>query len=87
MGIFRRPESRFWWIYLEPTKRKIATKIPIGHGGTRAERAAFKRTAQTLYFALMLEFVDLDADRVLARAIDLLERRVSGETPAVPRLP
>jgi hypothetical protein len=66
MGVFQRPESRFWWIYLEPLKRKIATKIPIGR--TAAQQRKSRRLAEDLYYSRMWDLARKDLGR------DLLER-------------
>ena len=68
MGIFKRPDSPYWWLYFETTKRKERTNILV-HG--RAE----KREAQVRYFARMLEYAEEDTNVLLARAIGLLVRR------------
>jgi len=68
MGIFTRPDSPYWWIYLEGPRRRIRTKILVR--GRAEERAATAR-----YCALMLAEADEETDVLLARAIELLRRR------------
>lgn len=55
MGLYRRADSRFWWMALErPGHQPIreSTKIPLD-GGTQEETRANKRTAQHVYAARM----------------------------------
>lgn len=61
MGVFTRPDSPFFWIWLEgapPGTPKINTKIPIGK--TPALRKANRELAEQVYSALM---GDLARDR------------------------
>ena len=68
MGIFKRPDSPYWWIWLEGAKRKERTNIRIRG---RAE----KREAEERYFALMLDQAEADTDALLVQAIVRLQRR------------
>jgi len=56
MGIYQRADSKFWWLYLEPTKERVRTDIPIG--GTSAQKADTKRLAKELYLRRMVEIAD-----------------------------
>ena len=29
-GVFRRADSKFWWLFLESDRRKVRTNIPVG---------------------------------------------------------
>ena len=53
MGIFTRPESPYWWMYLEVIKRKESTHIAIGR--TVTQRRDSKRQAEELYYRRMSE--------------------------------
>lgn len=48
MGVYQRPDSRFWWIWLEHTKPPIrfCSKIPIGSKYARTDSRA---QAETIY--------------------------------------
>lgn len=52
MGIFRRSDSKFWWMFLETEKRKERTNIPVGR--TREEQSASRRRAEQEYHRRML---------------------------------
>lgn len=55
MGIFKRPDSRFWWLALErPKQRPIreATRIPVD-GGTTSQTKLNQQLAQEAYAARM----------------------------------
>jgi integrase len=56
MGIFKRPDSQYWWIFLETTKQKERTAILLGD--TIAQRADAKRLAKDAYQRRMLEIAD-----------------------------
>jgi len=53
LGVFTRPDSPWWWLYLETTKRKERTKIKIGQ--TTAQRHDSRRLANELYHQRMNE--------------------------------
>jgi integrase len=53
MAPFRRDNSPFWYIYLPPTKKKIATDILVGT--TPEQRKASELAAGALYYKLMRE--------------------------------
>jgi hypothetical protein len=65
MGIFTRPDSPFWWLYLETTKRRERTKILVDRGAPANRQAAARRAAEARYAARMLELAVQDTDRVL----------------------
>ena len=44
MGVFKRPDSPYWWLYLETTKQRERT--PILLGDTISQRADAKRLAE-----------------------------------------
>lgn len=48
MGIYRRADSKFWWMLVEPTGQRSSTKIPID-GGSPAQNRELKRQALELY--------------------------------------
>lgn len=68
MGIFKRPDSPYWWIFLEGSRRKVSTNI-------RINRRAEKREAQERYLALMLEQAEDETDAILVKVMVLLQRR------------
>lgn len=51
MGVFSRPDSKYWWIYLETTKRKERTKYVIGT--TVPQRKASRALADAYYHQQM----------------------------------
>lgn len=65
MGIFQRPDSRFWWLYLEPTKRREKTNILVDRRAPANRQAAARRAAEARYAARMLELAAQDTDRLL----------------------
>lgn len=53
MSVYERDDSKFWWLYLETTKRKERTEIPVGD--TRQQRTDSRRLAEALYHKRMAE--------------------------------
>lgn len=53
MGVYKRRDSRFWWLHLETTKRKEATKILLGE--TISHRRDNKALALEVYHQRMRE--------------------------------
>ncbi|HVZ20239.1 MAG TPA: tyrosine-type recombinase/integrase, partial [Vicinamibacterales bacterium] len=53
MGIFTRPESPYWWLYLETTRRKEKTQILVGE--TTAQKRMSRTAALERYHQRMLE--------------------------------
>jgi hypothetical protein len=53
MGIFTRPDSPYWWLFLETTKQKEKTEIRIGE--TTAQRKDSRRVATDRYHQRMNE--------------------------------
>jgi len=53
MGIYTRPESPYWWLYLETTKQKEKTDIPVGL--TTIQRRDSKKLALDRYHQRMNE--------------------------------
>lgn len=53
MGIYNRPDSSYWWLYLETTKRKERTEFLIGE--TTAQRHDSKKLALDRYHQRMNE--------------------------------
>lgn len=53
MGVFQRPGTRYWWLYLETGKRREATKIVVGT--TVAQRRDSRRIAEDRYHQRMSE--------------------------------
>jgi len=51
MGVFTRPDSLYWWLYLETTKEKERTDFPVGT--TTAQRKDSRRLAEALYHERM----------------------------------
>lgn len=51
MGVFRRKDSPFWWLYLETTKRRERTAILVGE--TMTQRRDSKLLAQQIYHQRM----------------------------------
>lgn len=53
MGVFRRSDSPVWWLYLETTKVKERTDIPLGT--TTTQRQDSKKLAEERYYQRMSE--------------------------------
>lgn len=56
MSVFSRPDSKYWWLWLETAPKgyqKIRTDILVGF--TKEERKASKNDAEAVYYARMLE--------------------------------
>lgn len=53
MGVYTRPDSPFWWIYLETTRLKEKTDIVIGH--TTTQRKDSRKLADDRYHQRMNE--------------------------------
>lgn len=53
MGVYQRPGTRYWWLYLETGKRREATKIVVGT--TTAQRRESRRLAEDRYHQRMSE--------------------------------
>lgn len=62
MGIFKRPDSQYWWLYLETTKQRERT--PILLGDTATQRADAKRLAKDAYQRRMLELAEQKVKRL-----------------------
>ncbi|HJS76759.1 MAG TPA: tyrosine-type recombinase/integrase [Burkholderiales bacterium] len=62
MGIFKRPDSKYWWLFLETTRQKERTDILIGE--TIAQRQDAKRLANEAYQRRMLEIADKKIKRL-----------------------
>jgi len=62
MGIFKRPDSQYWWLYLETTKQRERT--PILLGDTITQRADAKRLAKDAYQRRMLEVAEQKVKRL-----------------------
>jgi len=56
MSVYTRPDSPYYWLFLEPTKQKENTKIRIGT--TRHEKKDSKTIADALYHKRMLELAN-----------------------------
>jgi len=52
MGVFKRPDSKVWWLYLEPTGQRERTAIVVGE--TTAQRRDSRALALELYHTRML---------------------------------
>jgi len=48
MGIYTRPDSPWWWMWLEGTKLRESTGIPR-HGGSPEQNKELRRQAQAVY--------------------------------------
>jgi hypothetical protein len=53
MGVYARPDSLYWWLYLETSRRREPTKFLVGT--TAALRRDSKRLAEDLYHQRMNE--------------------------------
>jgi integrase len=51
MGIFRKADSKFWWLYLESTKEKIRTTITVGDN--KGQIAESRKAARAEYHKRM----------------------------------
>lgn len=47
MGVYRRPDSTFYWMRLEGTNRRVCTKIPVGGKAQREAAEAVYRATMT----------------------------------------
>jgi integrase len=65
MGIFTRPDSPYWWLFLETTKQKEKTAILVGT--TTAQRKDSKALALDQYHRRMLDLADPEAQQRAAR--------------------
>jgi integrase len=54
MGVYRRPDSPFWWLWLEGTTIRESTRIPVD-GGSPYQQKELRRQAQALYAARMVD--------------------------------
>ena len=57
MGVYTRPDSKFYWLALERPRRRpvrTSTRIPVD-GGTREQTGINKRLAQEAYAASMAD--------------------------------
>jgi len=55
MGVFKRPDSKFWWLWLETAPKghqRVRTDIFIGV--TKAERRESRSDAELVYHAAMV---------------------------------
>ena len=62
MGIFKRPDSPYWWLYLETISARERTPVLIGD--TVAQRADAKRLAKEAYQRRMLELAEQKVKRL-----------------------
>jgi len=62
MGVFKRPDSPYWWLYLESTKTREPTPILLGE--TISQRADAKRLAKDAYQRRMLEVAEQKVKRL-----------------------
>ena len=66
MGLFKRGDSPFHWMHLEPTGKRESTGIPID-GGTVAQTKANAELAQAVYAARMGDLAREKYDLPIAR--------------------
>lgn len=50
MALFTRPDSPFWWYWIEGTTTRKSTRVPIG-GGSAEQNRELKRQARAIYAA------------------------------------
>jgi len=62
MGVFKRPDSQYWWLYLETTKQRERTPILVGE--TATQRADAKRLAKDAYQLRMHELAERKVRRL-----------------------
>ena len=62
MGVFKRPDSKYWWLYLETTRQRERTDILLGD--TIAQRTDAKRLAKEAYQRRMLELAEQKVKRL-----------------------
>ncbi|MEY2873473.1 MAG: hypothetical protein RLZZ373_844 [Pseudomonadota bacterium] len=68
MGLFARPDSPFWWCFLEGTRRKINTRVP--HAALTPEgRKALKAAAESIYHQHMVQLAKARVGLETQRAI------------------
>jgi integrase len=53
MGAYTRPDSKFWWIYLESNSTREPTAIPVGH--TKEQKRLARLAAEARYHRRMVE--------------------------------
>ena len=54
MSLYRHAESRYWWMYLEPTRQRTSTKIPIQAASPEQSRRN-RQMAEALYHRTIAE--------------------------------
>lgn len=52
MGVYRRPDSKYWWLWLETTGQRMKTAFPIGVTATAKKES--RAAAEDAYHAEML---------------------------------
>lgn len=62
MGLYRRQDSPYWWLYLETIKTRERTTILVGE--TIAQRQEAKRLAKEAYQRRMLELAEQQVKRL-----------------------
>lgn len=50
MGVYRRPDSKYWWMLLEGSDRRQSTGVPLS-GGSPAQDRELRRQAEDIYAA------------------------------------
>jgi integrase len=69
VGVFKRPDSKFWWLWLETIKLREATKIPVGE--TVSQKKDNRALAVEVYQQRMRELAShvhrLPVERVAMR--------------------
>jgi integrase len=62
VGVFKRPDSKYWWLYIETTKERERTDILIGE--TVAQRKDAKQLAKDAYQRRMFELAEQKVKRL-----------------------
>ena len=62
MGVFKRRDSKYWWLYLETTGQRERTSILLGE--TIAQRQDAKQLAKEAYQRRMLELAEQQVKRL-----------------------
>jgi hypothetical protein len=58
MGVYTRPDSPWYWLWLEGARLKEKTRIPVLRQGPAKQQRAARRLAEERYASRMLEVAE-----------------------------